>query len=79
MAEMHPGEDSGAGREVVNLAVAMQKAVLAIRRSEEGVRAPYHWAGFIFNGAWLFPRLSLKDQNSQDAASIEEKLQKARI
>ena len=40
----------------INMAKAMQKAVLAVRRGSDGkVRAPYHWAGFVFNGAWLFP------------------------
>ena len=38
----------------VNLAIAMQKAVLHVRKDEQGrTRVPYHWAGFTLSGFWL--------------------------
>lgn len=41
---------------ILNMAKAMQKAVLKLREGENGVpRAPYHWAGFVFHGFWQFP------------------------
>jgi CHAT domain-containing protein len=41
----------------VNLAVAVQKAVLHVRRDEKGnVRVPYHWAGFTLSGSWLISK-----------------------
>lgn len=50
-------DESGEGGTFANMARAMQHAVLTVRRDENGsVQSPYHWAGFVFNGAWLFPR-----------------------
>lgn len=44
--------------QVVDLAKAYQKAVLALRKDENGkIRKPYHWAGFTLHGSWLFPNL----------------------
>ena len=49
------------GSRTVNLARAMQAAVLALRASEDtGLgrpKKPYHWAGLVLNGAWLFPKM----------------------
>lgn len=46
------GDDGeGKGARVVNLAIAMQKAVLGLRRRN---KIPYHWAGFVLHGMWLF-------------------------
>ncbi|KAK0751416.1 CHAT domain-containing protein [Schizothecium vesticola] len=43
---------------VVDLAVALQKAVLAVRAKGE-TRKPYHWAAFVLHGSWSMnlPRL----------------------
>ena len=44
----------------VDLARAMQTAILALRKDAQGkFRKPYHWAGFTLHGAWLFPKLDL--------------------
>jgi CHAT domain-containing protein len=48
------GEGQGA---VVDLARALQKAVLRIR-DEEKTEAPYHWASFTVCGLWKVPWLS---------------------
>lgn len=41
----------------LNLAKAMQTAVRKLRFDEHGVeRAPYHWAGYVLSGYWMFPR-----------------------
>ncbi|OAA57555.1 hypothetical protein SPI_07214 [Niveomyces insectorum RCEF 264] len=46
----------------VDLAKACQKAVLTVRKDDQGkVRKPYHWAGFVLHGAWMFPKLPLVD------------------
>jgi CHAT domain-containing protein len=42
----------------VNVARAMQAAILALK-AREGMSWPYHWAGLILNGAWLFPKDSI--------------------
>ncbi|KAK5118452.1 hypothetical protein LTR62_002966 [Meristemomyces frigidus] len=48
---------SGPGGIFADMARAMQGAILYLMRDKSGViQSPYHWAGFIFNGAWLFPR-----------------------
>ena len=41
----------------VNLAMAMQTAVLKIRDDpiRKEMQAPYHWAGFTLNGLWILP------------------------
>lgn len=45
------------GSKFVNLVVAMQRAVLWVRRDEEGnIRVPYHWAGFTLSGSWLIAK-----------------------
>ena len=46
-------------RKCLDLAVAVQKAVLRTMVDETGkVRAPYHWAGFFLQGCWnKFPTL----------------------
>jgi hypothetical protein len=45
----------------LNLALALQKAVLTIRLDSAGrPRAPYHWAAFLMQGCWdLFPPLDV--------------------
>lgn len=51
-------EDSQA--ETINLACAMQHAVLAVRYDERGkLREPYYWAGYTLHGSHLFPRAAL--------------------
>ena len=50
-------------KNVVDLAKAYQTAVLEIRKDKDGLnRAPYHWAGFVLNGAWLFPKMHLAER-----------------
>jgi CHAT domain len=40
---------------LVNLALAMQRAVRCLRFDVDGKeRAPYHWAGYVLNGSWMF-------------------------
>ncbi|KAK0633984.1 CHAT domain-containing protein [Immersiella caudata] len=43
---------SGVDMVVVDLAVALQKAVRAVRR-DANTRKPYHWAAFVLHGAWF--------------------------
>jgi CHAT domain-containing protein len=44
----------------VDLAVAMQKGITAVRFDEVGgERDPYHWAGFVLHGSWKFSRRRL--------------------
>ncbi|KAL2043748.1 hypothetical protein N7G274_003267 [Stereocaulon virgatum] len=44
----------------VDLAVAMQKGITAVRFDEVGMdRDPYHWAGFVLHGSWRFSRRML--------------------
>ena len=56
-AERPEMEGSGAHRvELVNLALAMQRAVRCLRFDVDGEeRAPYHWAGYALSGSWMFP------------------------
>lgn len=49
------GGDGGDGQGIVDLARAMQRAVVKLREME-GKRATYHWAAFVLNGFWLLPR-----------------------
>ncbi len=55
------GNDAGQGDSaerdtLVNLAVAMQQAVRCLRFDVDGQeRAPYHWAGYVLSGSWMFP------------------------
>ncbi|KAH8817334.1 CHAT domain-containing protein [Xylogone sp. PMI_703] len=50
--------------EIVDMARAMQHAVLKLRKSPDGkIRAPYHWAGFVFNGAWQIQNIALNAAN----------------
>jgi len=43
-----------AGMDLVDLAVAVQKTALRLkRRHEGGTRHPYHWAAFVLNGSWF--------------------------
>lgn len=45
------------GGDFITLARAMQRAVLSVRQDEQGrVKAPYHWAGLVLNGAWIMGR-----------------------
>lgn len=56
-----PVLEEQAGSDLINLAVAMQKAVLHVRKDEKGnARVPFHWAGFTLSGSWLV----LKEQKS---------------
>ena len=56
-AEMS-SSSSSTDSQTVNLARAMQAAVLALRKFDgTKCRAPYHWAGLVLNGAWLFPKM----------------------
>lgn len=51
-------EDAGFGgmNGLVNFAVATQKSVQRLRFDDSGVeRTPYHWAGYVLSGSWLFP------------------------
>lgn len=48
------GEDGG----IFNLADAMRRAVLALRRRRDS-RQPYHWAAFVLHGSW-FMRAGVK-------------------
>ncbi|KAF2464998.1 uncharacterized protein BDR25DRAFT_380039 [Lindgomyces ingoldianus] len=62
MDGLQKGEGEGGGESgCVNLALAFQHAVCTLRKEEESKRSthPYHWAGFVLHGAWLFPRLRI--------------------
>lgn len=56
------------GSRTVNMARAMQAAVLALRASNETgsgePKKPYHWAGLVLNGAWLFPKMKFPAKSS---------------
>jgi len=50
------GGPGGQGVALVNLALAMQRAVRRLRFDVDGQeRAPYHWAGYVLSGSWIFP------------------------
>ena len=49
--ELESARRTGGLDGMVNLAVALQKAALKMRDDEE-MQAPYHWAGFVLQGAW---------------------------
>jgi CHAT domain-containing protein len=49
--ELESARRKGGLDRMVNLAVALQKAVLKMRDDEE-MQAPYHWMGFVLQGAW---------------------------
>ena len=42
------------GATVVNLAKAAQRAVLAMVEGDNGRLPPYHWAGFVLHGWWIY-------------------------
>ena len=57
MAQLREADD---GSDYVDLAVAMQQGVAAVRFDAEGMeRDPYHWAGFVLHGSWRFARRKL--------------------
>lgn len=57
----------------VDLAVAMQKGITAVRFDEaKRERDPYHWAGFILHGSWKFPRCKLSSRDTLIARSSDE-------
>jgi hypothetical protein len=64
---------------LLNLATAMQSAVLDLRQGTRGTqgaqgshgaaglyRSPYHWAGFVLHGFWMFPRLPVRSGKVHD-------------
>ena len=51
-------DETGALGNMVNLAKAMQQAVVKMMMNADGEeRTPYHWAALTLNGFWLFPGL----------------------
>ncbi|KAJ6111693.1 hypothetical protein N7523_007754 [Penicillium sp. IBT 18751x] len=47
--------DSEGQTMIIDLARAYQQAVLSVRKDINGkVQKPYHWAGLVFHGSWLF-------------------------
>ena len=57
VAQLRAGDEE---RDYVDLAVAMQEGVAAVRFDAMGwERDPYHWAGFVLHGSWRFPRRKL--------------------
>ena len=56
-AEITKAEDTNAttlGKEcIVDVAVALQKAVKGMRKREE-TEEPFHWAGFVVHGSWFY-------------------------
>ncbi|RYP35742.1 hypothetical protein DL767_003687 [Monosporascus sp. MG133] len=56
----------GAGGTIINLAVSVQRAVLALRRRRE-TRQPYHWAAFVLHGSWSIYSSGRSRQNSASA------------
>jgi CHAT domain-containing protein len=49
-------EKEKGGKVLLNLATAMREAVMKVRQNEYGsLKAPYHWAGLVLHGYWLFP------------------------
>lgn len=57
--------ERGGGSGIVDLALAMQRAVLKIR-GEPDTQAPYHWAAFILNGTWKIPALKVRGSGASD-------------
>ena len=59
-------QSSSSDHELLNLATAMQTAILELRGGEKGptgsVRSPYHWAAFVLHGYWKFSRLPKKSR-----------------
>jgi CHAT domain-containing protein len=46
----------GEVKNLANLALGMQRAVRRLRFDDKGKeRAPYHWAGYVLSGFWIFP------------------------
>lgn len=48
------GVGCSGGATVVNLAKAAQRTVLAMVEGENGRLPPYHWAGFVLHGWWVY-------------------------
>ncbi len=48
------GKDGTADIKVVNLALAMQRAIVALRRMNKSYKRPYHWAPFVLNGGGFY-------------------------
>ena len=48
------GVGGSGGATVVNLAKAAQRAVLAMVEGDNGRLPPYHWAGFVLHGWWVY-------------------------
>ena len=49
------GAAEGAGGAVIDLAVAVQKAALRLKRRGETFQ-PFHWASFVLHGSWFMAR-----------------------
>lgn len=55
-------DTDGNSPEIVDMARAMQHAILKLRKSADGkLLAPYHWAGFVLNGAWQLRNIALNE------------------
>jgi CHAT domain-containing protein len=67
-------DESKENGKFANMARAMQRAVLVVRKNEKGViQSPYHWAGFVFNGAWMFPRPRWVDETRSNPDVLDGK------
>ena len=63
-------EEDDDGDDYVDLAVAMQEGVAAVRFDAMGrERDPYHWAGFVLHGSWRFPRRRLPSSGGAELVS----------
>lgn len=50
-ANLHTGND---GESIVDVAVALQKAVKKLKTGPKAKKEPYHWASFVLYGAWFY-------------------------
>lgn len=51
--QQQQGSDENDAEGVLDLALALQKAVVRVSRNGDGRRkAPYHWAAFMLQGFW---------------------------